>query len=349
MTEFLRRRAFWAFTLIELLVVVAIIAILAAMLLPALSAAREKARRANCSMQLKQMAMAMESYCGDYGQYYPSSAAYGGVSILSGGNTTWMTGDPGLLSDRGVTIRTGSLDNPGSYSYQWQLPMFYSRTIFAGCTHTSPPEGVNLGGSSLNSAGTLNTGPVGLGYLASTGYLADTHAFFCPSVGDNMMADSAHSENESKTRGFVCTVGDLNRLGDLTAASAMKGTWSGLSRDLVYYTGGFRMYWQAVQGHYNYRNQPSFVAMYLSSADDLARLKRDGVYVKGMRPKQRVFAGEPAPTGGEPAPLGVVADVDGDGRAEVILHSLKRVCVYKSDKASKAPPLPLGTRNFTLY
>ena len=61
------------------------------------------------------------------------------------------------------------------------------------------------------------------------------------------------------------------------------------------------------------------------------------------------FAGEPAPTGGEPAPLGLVADVDGDGRGEVILHSLKRVCVYKSDKASKAPPLPLGTRNFTLY
>ena len=246
------RRITSAFTLIELLVVVAIIAILAAMLLPALAAAREKARRSSCTNNMSQMGKAMAAYTSDFGEYMPSWTGWihgpgppswtwcrSGASQETPTWTspcTWPSHNSGYPRRPQETMDTLFAGKPGDIPVRSNGTYISSLRVIASGTKNTLTH--PAGGMTWNK-GVLNMAPQGLGMLLTTGYISDAAVLYCPSSkGMNFDTDRTKAWGIDQWR----TLGgrDANTLmyGDFAALGVSGATEAN------------------VLSSYNYRNTP---------------------------------------------------------------------------------------------
>lgn len=140
------------FTLVELLVVIAIIGILVGMLLPAVQAVREAARRATCLNNLRQVSMAAQNYQSANLRYPPGAA----VTVVSTGpvefddfGESWMVSLLGFVEQKNILDQHRATSSPGvanevelaALSSQ-RLPLLFCGSATQEDQTTTAPDGI---------------------------------------------------------------------------------------------------------------------------------------------------------------------------------------------------------------
>jgi len=179
----MRFRLRTAFTLVELLVVIAIIGVLVALLLPAVQAAREAARRSSCSNNLKQLALGIHNFESANTRLPPAGESYGWC-----GSETNGTGDPVIKNMSGWVLVLPYLEQ-GNIADGFDLSQSFSGQTKGYCC--------GFGG---NKKGSLAGSPASNG----NGALLATHidVFVCASdPGDRVQGPSTAYSPGGTARG----------------------------------------------------------------------------------------------------------------------------------------------------
>jgi prepilin-type processing-associated H-X9-DG protein/prepilin-type N-terminal cleavage/methylation domain-containing protein len=116
-----------AFTLVELLVVIGIITLLMAILLPALSGAQQNSKTLNCLSNLRQMAIAAQSYANTNGGSFPI-AYYNASDSTQQISYNWDFTTTKNLSTGQLTVEPGLLWGGDTNAKVQQCPMFFGRS-----------------------------------------------------------------------------------------------------------------------------------------------------------------------------------------------------------------------------
>jgi len=183
-----RRHQNGGFTLVELLVVIAIIGVLVALLLPAVQAAREAARRSHCQNNLRQIGLALHHYHAARKRFPPGGIDYGWCQYPENGGAEIIRNGNGLLL---------------------LLPYLEQTAIYEQFDQEHAAFGALQGNNDCcaptTSAGVLLGDPLGIGNMALT--RQKLSIFSCPSdVGDPILSTAGAKTNYdfSASKEFAC-------------------------------------------------------------------------------------------------------------------------------------------------